>query len=169
MNNTMNHTIHHTMKRNESFVSCSSTECDSDGNSSVEKVVRFNPSARLRTYQTDDDEDPLLTWYTRAEYQQFRADRTTDATRIIGQSANDLRDEDCFWGLENVIVGQLRNNVRKTRTRVWKAVLKEQKCQSMECRQNPQDIARAACIHTQWAEKTARKKALFYSQELFKV
>mmetsp|Transcript_7891 Transcript_7891/g.14176 ORF Transcript_7891/g.14176 Transcript_7891/m.14176 type:complete len:149 (-) Transcript_7891:306-752(-) len=145
--------MNHNLKTNGSLMSCSSTESDSDDSSSSKKVVRFAPKANLQ-YQSNASEDPRSSsWYSASDYKRFRVDRATDASN----------ENECFWGLENVIVPNLRERVVHTRDNIRKGVLAEQKSQFMQCRYNPDDISRASSAHSEWSAAVARKKASFYS------
>lgn len=133
--------------------------------SSSEKGVRFAPCVNVQRYENGDS-DPSSSWYSQSDYKRFRTDRIMDAVRIGGRHPDDLKEKECFWGLENVLVPRLRERVIQVRENIRKGVLAEQKAQRMECRPNPYNISRSSTKHSEWSASVARKKALFYSSQV---
>mmetsp|Transcript_12132 Transcript_12132/g.26489 ORF Transcript_12132/g.26489 Transcript_12132/m.26489 type:complete len:184 (-) Transcript_12132:1739-2290(-) len=160
---TMNTTTKNHSHNDIHLMSFSSTVDEDD--SSSNKEVRFASHSTLRQYE-DDDSDPRSVWYSHSDYERFKYDRFMDAARIRVCRSDDLKENECFWGLENVILPEMRERVLLARARMIKGVISEQKSQWTEHRYNPHGISKSCSDHTEWSAKVARKKALFYSSQI---
>lgn len=135
----------------------------------MKKEVRFSSRGTIRIYERSSSYDPTTTWYKGDDYLQFRADRATDVSRIRGRHPDDLKEVECFWGLENVLVPDLKQRVFKTRQNITQDILKVQKdCNTADSSRLscPHRIAEAAASSSTWSAAVARKKALFYSSQV---
>eukprot|EP01083_Nonionella_stella_P120349 360555_1 len=94
------------------MMSCSSTVSDSDDSSSSKKEVTFAKRAKMKVYKKDSLSDSEDTWYTPSDYKRFRAQRFMDAVRIKHSPPEDLKEKDCVWGLETMIVPDLKAKVQ---------------------------------------------------------
>lgn len=140
---------------------CSDTGCQ-------EKQVRFAPVAIRQSYDNyeNDPSDAESTWYDLQDYKKFLYDRHVDAYRMKEKHPNDLSDSECFWGMEHIIVKDMKKKIIKTRSNLRNAVLEEQESQLTKCRRNVGAISRVSRAHTEWSETVARKKGLFYQSNL---
>mmetsp|Transcript_12660 Transcript_12660/g.20677 ORF Transcript_12660/g.20677 Transcript_12660/m.20677 type:complete len:185 (-) Transcript_12660:92-646(-) len=153
----------------------SSTDIVNDTGSSSGKSVRFAPTATRRNYRNKsswDSEESL--WYSDSDYKGFEVDRAVAASRISGCSPiakdglNDDDIEECFWGLERLMIPGLRERTAATRARIIEDVCAERKHQlSMRSGFNPDAISIVLSDHSKWSAEMARKKALFHSSPLF--
>jgi hypothetical protein len=133
---------------------------------SPKRGVTFATHARVKVFKDEHDIDPRSTWYSKEEYQRFRYDRAMDAVSMKGRHPDDIeKDGECFWGLENLMVSALRDRILQTRQRITQGVLIEQKCQEMQCRYSPEDLANISRAQSEWSMAVARKKGLFYASE----
>lgn len=132
------------------------------------KGVTFASHAKVKVLKINQDIDPKSTWYSSADYKRFRYDRVTDALAMKGRHPDDLEEDECFWGMENILVSDLRDRASQTKVNVIQGVLIEQRSQERLCRHSPNDIARKSTDYSQWSAAVASKKALFYSSEVAK-
>ena len=150
------------------LMSLSSIVSDDDStmtSSTSKKEVRFAKQKRLHIYERSTS-DPTSSWLDAGDYSQFRLDRSNDAAKMRGRHPNELdQDTECFWGLENVIVTDLRQRTLQTRRAIAHDVLSAQEEQWKERRLNPHKIYRASRTHSEWSASVARKKALFYASQ----
>jgi len=139
---------------------------DDDRDDINKKEVRFATKGKLHVYNSRTS-DPKETWYDYSDYAQFREDRAFDASRIRGRHPDDLnKEEECFWGLENLIVGDLRERVIRTRNNINYDLAAAQNRQWEERRLNPSLMRSASTKHSEWSSNVARKKALFYRTQV---
>merc|ERR1719263_2260830 len=156
--------VSNSIRRRMSFMSISSIVSDDDDrdDNMNKKEVRFATKGKLHVYNSRTS-DPKETWYDYSDYAQFREDRAFDASRIRGRHPDDLnKEEECFWGLENLIVGDLRERVIRTRNNINYDLAAAQNRQWEERRLNPNMMRSASTKHSEWSSNVARKKALFY-------
>ena len=162
--------MNRSINRSQHLISCSSVVSDisdDENSTSSKKEVRFSSRGTIRIYERSSSHDPTTTWYKVDDYLQFRADRATDVSRIRGRHPDDLKEVECFWGLENSLVPDLKQRVVKTRQNITQDVLKVQEdCNTAESRLSPHKIAEAAASSSTWSAAVARKKALFYSSQV---
>merc|ERR1719352_699887 len=150
------------MKNSMSISSIVSDDDDSRDDDMIKKEVRFATKGKLHIYNSRTD-DARSTWYDASDYLSFREDRAFDASRIRGRHPDDLnQEEECFWGLENLIVGDLRERVIRTRHNINYDLAAAQNRQWEERRLNPNMMRSASTRHSEWSSNVARKKALFY-------
>ena len=146
-----------------SIVSDDDDDRDDDMN---KKEVRFATKGKLHIYNSRTS-NPKESWYDASDYHSFREDRAFDASRIRGRHPDDLNQEDeCFWGLENLIVGDLRERVIRTRNNINYDLAAAQNRQWEERRLNPNMMRSASTKHSEWSSNVARKKALFYRTQV---
>ena len=146
-----------------SIVSDDDDDRDDDMN---KKEVRFATKGKLHIYNSRTS-NPKESWFDASDYAQFREDRAFDASRIRGRHPDDLNQEDeCFWGLENLIVGDLRERVIRTRNNINYDLAAAQNRQWEERRLNPNMMRSASTKHSEWSSNVARKKALFYRTQV---
>jgi len=157
------------IRRRISCISISSIVSDDDDyrdDDINKKEVRFATKGKLHVYNSRTS-DPKETWYDYSDYAQFREDRAFDASRIRGRHPDDLnQEEECFWGLENLIVGDLRERVIRTRKNINYDLAAAQNRQWEERRLNPSLMRSASTKHSEWSSNVARKKALFYRTQV---
>lgn len=150
------------------LMSLSSIVSDDDSvmtSSTSKKEVRFAKQKKLHIYERSTS-DPTSSWFNAEDFSQFRLDRSNDAAKMRGRHPNELdQDTECFWGLENVIVTDLRQRTLQTRRAIAQDVLSAQEEQWKERRLNPHKIYRASRTHSEWSASVARKKALFYASQ----
>ena len=165
--------MNRSINRSQHLISCSSVVSDisdDENSTSSKKEVRFSSRGTIRIYERSSSYDPTTTWYKVEDYLQFRADRATDVSRIRGRHPDDLKEVECFWGLENSLVPDLKQRVVKTRQIITQGVLKVQEdckdCNTAESRLCPHKIAETAASSSTWSAAVARKKALFYSSQV---
>lgn len=127
------------------------------------KTVRFAPTARVRKFKSVANDDSMSTWYSIKDYKRFQRDRAIDCDSVRGRDIYTLKDDECFWGLENSIVPDMRQNIFLLRSHIVKGVLNEQKSQQLNGMANLGSISRASSIYSDWSATVAHKKALFYS------
>ena len=147
-------------------MSWSSTVSDSDDSSSSKKEVRFATSAKMKVYKKDSLSESESTWYSPSDYKRFRAQRFMDAVRMKHGPSENLKEKECVWGLENMIVPDLKAKVAQSRWNISRDVLSEQEYQRTTGTHNPHDISKSASVHSAWSSSVARKKALFYSNQV---
>ena len=157
------------IRRRMSCMSISSIVSDDDDDrddNMNKKEVRFATKGKLHVYNSRTS-DPKETWYDCSDYLSFREDRALDASRIRGRHPDDLNQEDeCFWGLENLIVGDLRERVIRTRNSINYDLAAAQNRQWEERRLNANMMRAASTKHSEWSSDVARKKALFYRSQV---
>ena len=148
------------------LMSWSSTVSDSDDSSSCsKKEVRFATSAKMKVYKKDSVSQSD-TWYSTEDYKRFRAQRFIDAVRIKHSHPENLKEKECVWGLENMIVPDLKAKVAQSRSKISRDVLYEQAYQRTARTHNPHDISKSSSVHSAWSKSVAQKKALFYSNQV---
>jgi len=160
--------MNRSINRSQHLISCTSVVSDisddENSTSSMKKEVRFSSRGTIRIYERSSSS--TTTWYKGDDYLQFRADRAQDVSRIRGRHPDDLKEVECFWGLENVLVPDLKQRVVKTRQNITQDVLKVQEDCNTDSRRCPHRIAEAAAASSTWSAAVARKKALFYSSQV---
>ena len=102
-------------------------------------------------------------WLTVNDYRHFKRQRHDDATKIAQLEDPRNLDHHCFWGLEAMIVRDMKQKIAVSRKSLTKDVLSEQGSQREE------DIARIARQHSNWSAKVAAKKGRYYASQIDKL
>ena len=142
----------------------------------IEKNVRFSFPPRQLQYYKSDDSDPSLVWYSSSDYNRFKQDRLNDAFFIKAIQrqqplTTSLETMDgggaCFWGLESLIIPELKVKILHTKANIRTAVLMEQDFQHRRCKYNPDNICKSSRTYSEWTELVARKKGEYYSAHIW--
>ncbi len=81
-----------------------------------------------------------------------------DAFRIKNNENSENDEPVCFWGLERVLLPEVRRQTRETREKVRKAVLQNSAC--------AETISRNSRVHSELAAKHAQRRGMYYSTHL---
>merc|ERR1719203_683187 len=168
INRRVSMSMKRSINKSTKMMSCIVSDDDDDDrdDNMNKKEVRFATKGKLHIYNSRTS-NPKESWFDASDYAQFREDRAFDASRIRGRHPDDLNQEDeCFWGLENLIVGDLRERVIRTRNNINFSVAYAQNRQWEERRLNPNMMRSASTRHSEWSSNVARKKALFYRTQV---
>ena len=121
------------------------------------RTVTFSTSqTRIKTYDADIDRRSLV-WYKSADLKQFKEDRKTDAIKVSNREYSDDGEKICWWGLERLIVPEVRSKTVRARKQVKEVVLWKQDEAFSDKRFKEA---------SEWAAKAARQKAMYYSSQL---
>ena len=155
--------IHHLLtilimkrKRQQSATSSSSSMTN---NNNI-RTVQFSASNTRTMHYEDQIDRRSLIWYNARDLAQFRADRKTDATRLKNKE-NNSENEICFWGLERILMPEVRRKTHHTRQAVRKAVLTTQDGACVET------IRQSSRLHSEYSSKVAQSKGRYYSNHLW--
>ena len=121
------------------------------------RAVTFSTSqTRINTYDAAIDRRSLV-WYRSADLKQFKEDRRTDAKKISNREYSDDGEKICWWGLERMVVPSVRSKTMRARNQVKQAVLwkQDEACSDAKFKEA-----------SEWAAKSARAKAEYYSSQL---
>ena len=103
-------------------------------------------------------------WLTVQDYRHFKRQRQDDAAKISQLEDPRSLDELCFWGLEAMIVQDMKQKISIARKSLRQDVLSEQARSQRE-----EDIARIARQHSNWSAKVAAKKGRYYASQIDKL
>mmetsp|Transcript_17069 Transcript_17069/g.25723 ORF Transcript_17069/g.25723 Transcript_17069/m.25723 type:complete len:135 (-) Transcript_17069:29-433(-) len=123
------------------------------------RTVKFS-SSPTTTAHYERIERKSLVWYNSVELRQFRADRRIDASRIMNMEYSEDGEPICSWGLERILLSEVRREARETRERVKKAVLQNENDACAET------ISRNSRALSECAAKHAQRMGTYYSTNL---
>jgi hypothetical protein len=114
------------------------------------RAVKFSASqTRITVYEQRPSIRRSTIWYNGADLKQFREDRKADASKIKNQEY--ATGEICWWGLERLLVPEVREKTVYAKEQMKSAVLEKQ------------SVSKSA---SDWAAKVAQKKAKYYSENI---
>jgi len=139
-----------------------SEDASSTSSSASTTSVTFAMFDQIQLFDSDK-ELVRSQWLTAHDYRNFKRQRYDDATKISQlEDPRSLEDELCFWGLEAMIVRDMKQKIAVARKSLTQDVLSL----SEQGSERGEDIARIARQHSNWSAKVAAKKGRYYSSVL---
>ncbi len=116
------------------------------------RAVKFATSqTRITVYEQRPSIRRSTIWYNAKDLKQFRDDRKADASKIKNQEYANSSEKICWWGLERLLVPEVREKTVYAKEQMKSAVLEKQ------------SVSKSA---SEWAAKVAQKKAKYYSENI---
>lgn len=122
------------------------------------RAVKFATSqTRITVYEQRPSIRRSTIWYNAKDLKQFRDDRKADASKIKNQEYANGAEKICWWGLERLLVPEVREKTVYAKEQMKSAVLEKQS----EAHEDKK--VKGA---SEWAAKVAQKKAKYYSENI---
>ena len=113
------------------------------------RAVKFSSSqTRITVYEQRPSIRRSTIWYQPEDLKQFRDERKADASKIKNR---EYTEKICWWGLERLLVPEVREKTVYAKEQMKSAVLEKQ------------SVSKSA---SDWAAKVAQKKAKYYSENI---
>ena len=114
------------------------------------RAVKFSSSqTRITVYEQRPSIRRSTIWYQPKDLKQFRDERKADASKIKNREYTN--EKICWWGLERLLVPEVREKTVYAKEQMKSAVLEKQ------------SVSKSA---SDWAAKVAQKKAKYYSENI---
>ena len=122
------------------------------------RAITFSSSqTRITVYEQRPSIRRSTIWYNAKDLKQFRDDRKADASKIKNQEYANGAEKICWWGLERLLVPEVREKTVYAKEQMKSAVLEKQS----EAHEDKK--VKGA---SEWAAKVAQKKAKYYSENI---